>query len=60
VIDNLAGRQALRDLCEENALDPNRIAALFQEQFGKPAKTAPNEALLAFVELYKPPLPEPA
>jgi hypothetical protein len=60
VIDNLAGRQALRDLCEENALDPNRIAALFYEQFGTPAKTAPNDELLSFVKLYKPPEPEPA
>ena len=60
VIDNLAGRQALRDLCEENALDPNRIAALFHEQFERPAKTAPNEALLSFVKLYKSPEPEPA
>ena len=60
VIDNLAGRQALRELCEENALDPNRIAALFHEQFERPAKTAPNDELLSFVKLYKPPEPEPA
>lgn len=52
VIDNLEGRQALKTLCEAKGLDPHQIAALFQQQFKKPAKTAPNEDLLAFVNLY--------
>lgn len=51
--DNAQGRQALRDLCEEGALDPVQIANLFQSRMGKPAKSAPNDELLSFINLYK-------
>lgn len=53
VIDNLAGRQALRDLCEANGLDPKFVAAKFLETNGQEAKAAPNEDLLAFVNAVK-------
>lgn len=53
VIDNLEGRQALRALCEQHAWEPKMIAALFQNRFGKDAKTAPNDELLSFVNMVK-------
>lgn len=49
VIPNLAGRQALRELCEEKGLDPKFVAHRFVTLTGKEAKTADNDDLLAFV-----------
>jgi len=64
VVDNLAGRQALRDLCDNQALDPKFVAGLFKAHFKVEAKTAPNDDLLAFVNGIKAGLfnlePEPA
>ena len=49
VIDNLAGRQALRKLCEDKGLDPKFVASLFKKHYQQDPKTSPNEDLHAFV-----------
>ena len=49
VIDNLAGRQALRELCEQKGLDPKFVANRFRYHYNNDPKTAPNEDLQAFV-----------
>jgi len=49
VIDNLAGRQALRKLCEDKGLDAKFVAGIFLKHYKQPAKSAPNEDLQAFV-----------
>ena len=64
VIDNLEGRKALKTLCEQNGLNPNEVARRFQKDFGVSPKTAPNDDLVAFVnvlkaELVATPEPEP-
>lgn len=49
VVPNLAGRQALRKLCDDKGLDRKFVASVFLNHFGKEANTAPNEDLQAFV-----------
>lgn len=53
VIDNLEGRQALHALCKETSWLPEDAAASFQERFEKPARSAPNDDLLSFVNMVK-------
>lgn len=49
VIDNLAGRQALRELCERSQLEPEDLAAYYKRTTGHDPKTSSNDELLAFV-----------
>ena len=49
VIDNLAGRQAMKDLCASKELEPKYVASLFKQHYKLDPKTAPNDDLLSFV-----------
>lgn len=51
--DNAEGRHALRVLCEQQKWDPKMVAQLFTARTQKDPKTAPNEDLLAFVNMVK-------
>jgi recombination DNA repair RAD52 pathway protein len=53
VIDNLKGRQALRDACETLGLDAKEIAARFKRDFKKDPMSAPDSELLSFANLLK-------
>ena len=49
VIDNLAGRQAMKELCASKGLEPTFVANLFKQHYKLNPKTAPNDDLLSFV-----------
>lgn len=49
VIDNLAGRSAMRKLCADKELDPVYVASLFTKHYKQDPKTANNEDLVSFV-----------
>ena len=49
VVDNLAGRQALRNLCDERRLDRNLVANHMKQHLNMDAGTASNDELFAFV-----------
>lgn len=51
--NNAEGRHALRILCEQTDQDMTYVAKVFEERMKKAAKVAPNEDLLAFVNLVK-------
>ncbi|WP_202376219.1 hypothetical protein [Mycobacterium intracellulare] len=53
VIDNLKGRQALRDVCEEKGLNPKVVATRFKVSYGQDAKLATDEDLMSFVNLIR-------
>ena len=49
VVDNLAGRQALRKLCDDHGLDRVLVANHFKHHYKQEASAASNEDLQAFV-----------
>lgn len=49
VIDNLAGRQALRELCDSKGLDRKFVASVFLKHYNTNPNLAPNDDLIAFV-----------
>ena len=49
MVENAAGRAALRKLCEDKNYDPKQVAVVFQQNYSKPPSEASNDDLLAFV-----------